>query len=171
VTDTTSARSGFHAVDDHPDAATLVAALDVQAAVPAVQRRRVTAVDKLAVQPGDHVLDAGCGTGDMTGQLATIVRPTGKVVGVDISETMLREARRRNADCSPPIEHRYGTVTDLDLDSGSLDAVYCERVLQHLAEPQRAVAELVRVTQPGARLASRICTILRVAACQRCRPC
>ncbi len=150
---TTSAPAGFHAVDDHPDAATLVAALDVQAAFPAVQRLRATAVELLALQPGDHVLDAGCGTGDMTARLATRVGPTGKVVGVDISETMHGAARRRDADRSPPVEHRYGTITDLDLDSGSFDAVYCERVLQHLAEPQRAVAELVRVTRPGGRLA------------------
>jgi SAM-dependent methyltransferase len=148
-----STPTGFHAVDDHPDTATLVAALDLQAEFPAVQRLRATALDTLTLQPGDHVLDAGCGTGDMTGQLATKVAPRGRVVGIDISETMLGEARRRHADCSPPLELRYGTVTDLDLDSGSFDAVYCERVLQHLAEPQRAISELVRVTRTGGRVA------------------
>lgn len=154
MTGATSAPTGFHAVDNHPDAAILVAALDRQAAFPAVKRLRATALGLLALQPGDHVLDAGCGTGDMTGQLATSVGLTGRVVGVDISETMLGEARRRDPDRSPPVEHRYGTVTDLDFDSGSFHAVYCERVLQHLGEPERAVAELVRVTRPGGRLAA-----------------
>src|SRR5690348_15062672 len=49
----------------------------------------------LALQAGNRVLDVGCGTGDDVRALARIVGPTGRVVGVDSSQTMIEAARRR----------------------------------------------------------------------------
>jgi ubiquinone/menaquinone biosynthesis C-methylase UbiE len=86
---------GFNAVDAAPSAGEFVAALDEIAAFPAVQRLRAAAVELLAPRLGDRLVDVGCGTGDQVRALAAAVGPGGSVLGVDSSETMLAEARRR----------------------------------------------------------------------------
>jgi len=144
--------AGFTAVDEDHDAASLVDALDTQANFPAIQRLRAAAADLLELRPGQRVVDAGCGVGQMTERFAAAVGGDGRVIGVDASETMLAEARRRMANSSLPIEFRCGTVTDLDLGTASVDAAYCERVFQHLAYPESALRELVRVARPGGRV-------------------
>jgi 2-polyprenyl-3-methyl-5-hydroxy-6-metoxy-1,4-benzoquinol methylase len=151
MTDIASASAGFGAVDQHPDAPALVAALETQAAFPAIQRLRSTAIDLFAIANGHRMLDAGCGIGDMTRRLATGVGG-GKVVGIDMSETMLTEARHRAALYALPIEFRHGDVTRLEFGTASFDGAYCERVFQHLDDPEAALAELARVTRPGGRV-------------------
>src|SRR5258707_551492 len=51
-----------------------------------------------AAQPGEHVIDVGCGTGATTSELARAVGPTGHVLGVDISETLVEAARAHRVD-------------------------------------------------------------------------
>lgn len=142
----------FTAVDADPEPQALVDALDEQASLLAVQRLRVSAIQLLAPRLGDRLLDAGCGTGDVARTLAGLVGPSGMVVGIEPSETMLTEACRRTRDRSLPVEFRRGDVTDLEFDDASFDGARCERVLQHLAAPEAAVAELSRITRPGGRV-------------------
>lgn len=149
---TDAASVGFSDVDRTTDPASLVAALDEQAALPAIQRLRATATKLLDPQPGERLLDAGCGTGDVTRALAALVGGHGGVVGVDPSSTMVSEARRRTAGAASGVEFVVGDITALDAGDGEFDGAYCERVLQHLGQPETAVAELVRVTKPGGRI-------------------
>ncbi|MGH9085453.1 MAG: methyltransferase domain-containing protein [Acidimicrobiales bacterium] len=151
VTDAT-ALGNFRAVDATPGAADLVAALDEQASVPAIQRLRVAASELLEVRLGHRLVDVGCGAGDVVRALAGRVGPAGCVLGVDPSETMLTEARRRAATTRLPVEFRPGDITNLELDDASFDGTVCERVFQHLESPPTAMAELVRVTRPGGRI-------------------
>ena len=143
--------SSFSAVDTNPGAATLIAALDEQSSIPAIQRLRAAATELLGARLGSRLVDVGCGTGDVVRALAGRVGPTGSVLGIDPSETMLTEARRR-ADSTTPVEFRLGEITDLELDDACCDGVLCERVVQHLASPHAAMAELVRITRPGGRI-------------------
>ena len=143
---------GFSDVDRTTDPASMVAVLDEQAALASVQRLRATATKLLDPRPGQRLLDAGCGTGDVSRTLATLVGRHGGVVGVDPSNTMLAEARRRAVGLDAPVDFRAGDVTALDWGDGEFDGAYCERVLQHLGRPETAVAELVRVTKPGGRI-------------------
>jgi SAM-dependent methyltransferase len=145
--------ASFSAVDASGDTASLVAALDEQADLPAIERLRAAVVELLAPRPGGRLLDAGCGTGEVARQLAASVGSTGRVVGVDASATMLAEAQRRVNDIALPVEFRHGDINHLDADDCEFDGVYCERVFQHLDDPRAAMAELVRVTQPGGRIA------------------
>ena len=148
----TPALDRFSAVDTDPGAATLVAALDEQASIPAIQRLRAIATELLGARLGHRLVDVGCGTGDVARALAGRVGPAGTVLGIEASQTMLAEARRRTGTTTLPIEFRPGDITNLELDDASCDGTLCERVFQHLATPQVAMAELVRITRPGGRI-------------------
>ena len=106
----------------------------------------------LKVQPGDRVLDAGCGTGDDARAIAALVAPGGCVVGIDSSETMIDAAQNRRRDNGVPVEFRTGDVHRLAFEDGVFDAARADRVFQHLDDPQRALAELIRVTRPDGRI-------------------
>jgi SAM-dependent methyltransferase len=143
---------GFSHVDADREAAALIAALDEQASLPAIQRLRAAAAELLRPRLGDRLLEVGCGTGEVVRALAGLVGAHGTVVGVEPSATMLDEARRRTGDSSPRVEFRAGDIARLDFEDATFDGVTCERVFQHLAAPGTAIGELVRVTRPGGRI-------------------
>ena len=147
-----AALGSFSHVDADPHAAALIAALDEQASLPAIQRLRATATELLRPKLGDRLLDVGCGTGEVARTLAGLVGAGGIVVGVEPSVTMLDEARRRTGD-HIPVDFRAGDISRLDFDDATFDGVTSERVFQHLDSPASAIAELVRVTKPGGRIA------------------
>jgi ubiquinone/menaquinone biosynthesis C-methylase UbiE len=130
----------------------MVETLDDIARRPAVQRLKAEAMRLLAPRVGQRLLDVGCGTGEDVRRLATIVGERGVVIGVDPSETMIREARRRAGGRALPVAFRLGDATALDLPDASVDGVRCERVFQHLYAPETAMAEIARVTKPGGRV-------------------
>ena len=107
----------------------------------------------LEVQEGQHILDVGSGTGDLTRPLADLVGPGGRVVGIDYSQTMVEEARRRAAEEGSQVEFIQGDVRSLPFQASEFDAVQVRLVFQHLRDPRPALAEVVRVLKPGGRLA------------------
>jgi SAM-dependent methyltransferase len=144
--------SGFSSIDATPDPAAYIRRLDDTGAHPfwqAVKRHMTTL---LAAHEGDHILDIGCGTGADVQALASVVGPGGRVVGVDSSATMIAEARRRAEGRNLPVSYYQGDACHLDFLDGNFDGCRAERVLQHLDDPYLAVAEMVRVARPGARL-------------------
>jgi ubiquinone/menaquinone biosynthesis C-methylase UbiE/uncharacterized protein YciI len=146
-----AALGSFRHVDAEPHAAALIAALDEQASLPAIQRLRATAAELLRPRLGDRLLDVGCGTGEVARTLAGLIGSGGTVVGVEPSVTMLDEARRRTG-AHVPVDFRAGDISRLDFDDATFDGVTSERVFQHLDSPTNAIAELARVTKPGGRL-------------------
>lgn len=106
-------------------------------------------VSQFVTPSGDErVLDAGTGTGALAIALAPFVR---EVVAVDLVPELLEEARRR-ARPYPNIRFVEGDITRLDFPTGSFDLACSLRTLHHLARPERAVAELTRVTRRGGLL-------------------
>jgi ubiquinone/menaquinone biosynthesis C-methylase UbiE len=103
------------------------------------------------IEAGDRLLDLGCGTGDDARAMATAVRSSGRILGVDRSKAMIAEARRRTSS-SLPIEFRVGDVYELESPDESFDGCRADRVFQHLAAPRAALAELLRVCRPGRRV-------------------
>ena len=101
----------------------------------------------LGLQPGDSVLDVGCGAGDDVRLAAELVGPSGRAVGIDPSATMIGEAKRRGQP--EPVEFQQGDVYHLTFPDDSFDAVRADRVFQHLLDPLLALAEMMRVTRPG----------------------
>jgi demethylmenaquinone methyltransferase / 2-methoxy-6-polyprenyl-1,4-benzoquinol methylase len=98
------------------------------------------------VRPGDRVLDACCGTGDLavTAQRAG----AGIVVGLDFSERMLERARRK----APTIEWLRGDVLALPFDDGSFEAATVGFGVRNVDDLEAGLRELRRVLRPGGRL-------------------
>jgi SAM-dependent methyltransferase len=109
---------------------------------------------RMRIAPGDAVLDVGCGPGTDTIPLAACVGATGRVEGVDFDPEMVAEADARAlaAGVADRVQHRFGDATALPFADGEFVAVRSERLFLHLDEPERAAAELVRVTRPGGRV-------------------
>ncbi len=109
----------------------------------------------LGIVPGRSALDVGCGTGSLAIELAMKVGPTGRVVGVDLSEMMIATARARADARGIAAEFFVGDTYALDLPTDSFDAVHCDRVLQHLDDPLTAIREMTRVLVPGGTIVIR----------------
>ena len=117
-----------------------------------VRRRRRIASDALSPRPGDHVLDIGCGPGFHVAELADLVGENGRVIGVDVSDTMLGVAARRNADHTN-VEFLSGDAVDLPVSDASVDGALAVQVYEYVHDISGALAEVLRVLKPGGRLA------------------
>ena len=99
---------------------------------------------------GMDLLDVGCGPASITADLAELVAP-GRVVALDASADALEAARAtlRERGLSEQVELTRGDVMALPFEDGSFDVVHAHQVLQHLADPVGALAEMRRLTRPG----------------------
>jgi ubiquinone/menaquinone biosynthesis C-methylase UbiE len=123
------------------------------ALTPAIRAIKQRAYALLGLLPGGSVLDIGCGPGISTPDLARIVGPVGTVCGIDHDPDMVHEAdaAARLAGVAAWTTHRQGDAADLPFAPARFDAVFSDRVLQHLP-PEKAgacVKEAARVTRPG----------------------
>jgi ubiquinone/menaquinone biosynthesis C-methylase UbiE len=101
--------------------------------------------------PADRLLDLGCGHGRFLRWLA----PRGRrLVGLDRSWRLLQVATDglRLEPAPAPTEIVWGSATDLPFESGSVDTITCVRVLQHVPDQGKALAEACRVLRPGGSL-------------------
>ncbi len=98
---------------------------------------------------GRRILDLGCGTGYDAMAMATLVGNGGEVVGIDRSEGMVKEARQRAEGVGLPVRFEVGDAMALPFPDNYFDGARADRVFQHLADPERALAEMIRVVRPG----------------------
>lgn len=115
------------------------------------QRRRDIVRAALSAQPGERVLDAGCGPGFYCAELADEVGPDGAVVGVDLSPAMLELARRR-CEGRPNVSFADGPVTALPAEDAGFDALVSVQVLEYVPDIGAALREMHRVLRPGGRI-------------------
>ena len=106
--------------------------------------RRLTA--ETVVRPGDAVLDACCGTGDLA---VAAARAGGRVTGVDFSTAMLERARRK----APGLEWVEGDLLALPFDDATFDSATVGFGVRNVEDLARGLSELRRVLRPGGRLA------------------
>ena len=110
------------------------------------------ALDVTGVRQGSHVLDVATGTGDAAIVAADRVGVSGRVVAVDISVPMLREARDKAA--GRQIEFAEGDAQRLSYADGSFDSIVCLFGLMFIPDKVAALCGLRRLLRPGGRVAA-----------------
>jgi len=118
---------------------------------PDVVKQRELAIRQLAPQPGERVLDIGCGPGLTTLALAAAVGPQGLVHAVDIAEPMLELARSRCAS-QAHVYFEHQDVTRLGHRDDTFDLALATQVYEYLPDIDQALRELQRVIRPGGRV-------------------
>jgi SAM-dependent methyltransferase len=106
----------------------------------------------LDLKEGHRVLEVGCGTGDEARWMAPLVGPTGWIVGVDYSQTMVDVATERTADLGLPVEFRQGDACALEFADETFDRCRASHTLSALHDPGRVVAEMARVARSDGRV-------------------
>lgn len=119
-----------------------------------VSKVRKATVRAAALQPGEAVLDVGCGTGDLTLRAARKVGRGAHVSGIDASPQMIGVAQRKAKNKGRDVDFRLAPIEDLPFADGEFDVVLSSFMLHHLPDDLkvRGLAEVRRVLKPGGRL-------------------
>lgn len=115
----------------------------------ALRPSTLTLLRRAGIKEGMSCLDVGCGGGDVTLELARLVGPQGRVVGIDMDSVKLSLAQQdATQEHLANVEFHLRNATALDVDS-VYDLVYARFLLTHLPERQVVVRQMVRATKPG----------------------
>jgi ubiquinone/menaquinone biosynthesis C-methylase UbiE len=106
------------------------------------------------VRPGNTVVDVGCGTGFLTRQAAMQMQGKGRLVGVDLSSSMLEMAKDKLNKLALPasVEFRAGDAEKIPIQDDFADAVVGNMILHHCPNPKRAISEMIRIARDGGRI-------------------
>jgi SAM-dependent methyltransferase len=104
--------------------------------------------DRYSLPLEANVLDAGCGTGEISLRLAQMF-PHARLLGVDVIDDHLERARARCAALGERVRFENRSIFELGLPAATFDLVVCRHVLQAVPHAERALAELVRVARSG----------------------
>jgi ubiquinone/menaquinone biosynthesis C-methylase UbiE len=112
-------------------------------------RERLVSLARL--EPGQTVLDVGCGTGTLAIAASRRVGPTGRVHGVDASAEMIARARKKAGKAGVDVVFTQGVVERLPYEDRQFDAALSTLMLHHLPEAarQQCVRQIRRVLRPG----------------------
>ena len=109
---------------------------------------------RLNLKPGMNVLDVCCGTGASALPVAAAVGPTGKVIAVDLADSLLELGRVKAEKASlDNVEFRHGDMTAVEFPDDSFDAVVCVFGIFFVPDMETQTAELWRMVKPGGKLA------------------
>ncbi|HVY98063.1 MAG TPA: class I SAM-dependent methyltransferase [Dongiaceae bacterium] len=110
------------------------------------------ALTRAAVAPGERVIDIGCGCGATSLDLARLVGPQGRVLGVDVSKPMLDRARERAAG-NPVVSFAEADATTYPFERGAADLLFSRHGVMFFPAPERAFANLRGALKGGGRMA------------------
>jgi len=115
---------------------------------------RHRAVDLAGLQPGESVLDVGCGTGTLALLAKERVGDTGRIYGIDPGPRQIARARSKAARRGANIDLRVGVIEQLPFPDQSFDVVLSTMMMHHLPDDlkRRGLAEIERVLKPGGRV-------------------
>jgi ubiquinone/menaquinone biosynthesis C-methylase UbiE len=127
----------------------MVRNLDAQAR--AIWPQEVELFRRYALPSEGRILDAGCGTGEISSRLAELFSQC-HVLGVDIIDDHLELARSRYAELATRLSFEHQSAYELNAADHTFDLTVCRHVLHSIPYPDRVIAELVRVTRRGGYL-------------------
>lgn len=115
---------------------------------------RQRTVDLANIQPGENVLDVGCGTGTLAIEVQQHVGTAGKVFGIDPGEQQIVRARSKASQRYLPIIFQVGVIEHLEFSDQTFDVVFSTIMMHHLSDSlkRQGLAEIARVLKPGGRL-------------------
>jgi ubiquinone/menaquinone biosynthesis C-methylase UbiE len=115
---------------------------------------RQRTADLAQIQPGEKVLDVGCGTGTLAMEVEPRVGTTGRVFGIDPGAQQIARARTKAAQRNLSIEFQIGVIEHLDFPDQTFDVVLSTIMMHHLSDSlqRQGLAEIARVLKPGGRL-------------------
>lgn len=117
-------------------------------------------LDKVGIRPRMRCLDAGCGGGDVSRELAKRVGTAGQVIGIDMDAAQLEIVRAETVDQNlHNIEYRVIDVVNPPPDLGSFDLIYTRFLLSHLTKPAEVLVWMVNCLRPGGILAIEDCDL------------
>jgi SAM-dependent methyltransferase len=126
-----------------------VAALEDRARAPSYQAMFRTLVEFMA--PEGRILDVGCGSGALDRLLAARIGPGARIDAIDLNSFLLREALELAPDFGGRIRFTEGSALALPFDDETFDCIFSITVLEE-CDADAAIAEMVRVARPGARI-------------------
>ena len=106
----------------------------------------------LDIQPGQHILDVGCGIGHQAFAMAKLTGKTGSVTGTDISNTMIATAQHRHTAHGLPLNFVVAPAAQQPFAGASFDVIRTERVLMYLKNIDEVFTEYTRLLKPGGKL-------------------
>ncbi len=110
------------------------------------------ALDFLDCSAGEHLVDVGCGPGDDLLVLAKAFPEQLTLTGIELDTASLNSARARAKAAGVRINFLQGQIRSLPLPDESADVTHCDRMFQHLENPDAALKEMIRVIKPGGRV-------------------
>src|SRR5436853_2061435 len=115
---------------------------------------RQSTVELAGIQPGERVLEVGCGTGDVALAARERAGTSGAAYGIDPSVEMIAVARDKAARAGLAVDFQVGVIEALAFPDASFDVVLSSLMMHHLPGDlkQRGLVEIVRVLKPGGRL-------------------
>src|ERR1044072_4642738 len=130
-----------------------VATLEDRARAPTYQAMFRTLIDLMAPEPGEAILDVGCGAGSLDRLLAGRLGKANAITAIDTNPFLLREAQALAKEDSVDdlIRFAYGNAEALPFADASFDCIFSVTVLEE-CDADRALAEMMRVARPGGRV-------------------
>jgi ubiquinone/menaquinone biosynthesis C-methylase UbiE len=119
-----------------------------------IGRFRKLTVDQALLQPGEALLDVGCGTGGVTIPARLALGERGSAAGIDPSAEMIAIARRKAQRAGLEIDFRVGVIESLPFPDQTFDVVTASLMMHHLPQhlQVKGLAEIWRVLKPGGRI-------------------
>jgi ubiquinone/menaquinone biosynthesis C-methylase UbiE len=143
---------GFRQVDQAHDPRFFIEFLDARKTIEGEREVKEHILEMLDLKPGAQVLDVGSGTGDDAREIAGLVAASGQIVGIDASDALIAESRKRAAGSGLPVDFRLGDVRNLEFPDATFDRIRTDRVQMFVPEIETALAEMVRVLRTGGRV-------------------